>query len=178
MDLPTSVRPQKRKLQHEAVESFTDPQQKKRQELTVQPEGDERSEAIINRLCTVCKDVFASAKDKHRRFSWFYDILGFLESVERGCHFCAQILRNVPYDTVQSLKQEIAQVDIKESDSEPESHPVEKRLKVETCYYKRRGVSFMLRRSAGGQWDILATLNLYFNQDPGKLFIHLGPSLP
>lgn len=168
MDLPTSAQPQKRKIQYEAAESSTDPQRKKRQELVVQLEGDEKSKVIINRLCTVCEDIFASAKDRHRRFSWFYDILGLLESVEKGCHFCAQVLREIPRGVIECFKQEIAEVDVEEPHSQSDSHPVEKRLKVETRYYKRRGVAFMLRRSHGGQFDTLATIALYFNQYPGK----------
>jgi hypothetical protein len=178
MNLSTSAQPRKRKrkLQHEAAESSIESQQKNRQELTVQPGGDGKSELIINRLCTVCEDIFASAKERHRRFSRFYDILGWLESVEKGCHFCAQVLREIPCGVVESLKREIAEVDVKESDSRPESHPLEKRLKVETRYYKQRGVAFMLRRSDGGQLDILATANLY--SDLGKSFIHLRISFP
>jgi hypothetical protein len=38
-------------------------------------------------------------------------------------------------------------------------------------------VTFILRRSDGGQFDILADVDLYFNQVPGKLFIHLRTSL-
>jgi hypothetical protein len=167
---PSWTESRKRKREHEAAKCSTDSPQKNHRGLTIQPEGDRMSEIVLNRLCTICKGIFARAKDSYRRFSWFYDILGLLDSVERGCHFCAQVLRKMRCDVVETLKEELTKVDVKKSDPEPESPLKEDRLKVETRYYQRKGVTFILRHSNGRQSDDLATVDLYFIENSGKVF--------
>lgn len=123
----------------------------------VQHEIDETYGVNVDVLCTVCKGIFARAKDRHRVISWYYDILGLIDSAAKGCHFGVSILRDICPADVEALKANSAELDIKQS----ESQPVEKRLKAETLYYEYRGVAFVLRRS-GGDFGVLATSTLYF----------------
>lgn len=124
-------------------------QRQKRRKLAVQRETGETSEVGVNMLCRTCKEIFASAKNRAHMFSWYYDILGLIDSAAKGCHFCVQVLREIDLADVESLKREFTELDVEQSRS------AEKRLKTETRYYEHMGVAFILRRSDAGQRDYL-----------------------
>ena len=164
MCTPTQ-QPKRRKAiaqRHEAGEIPTPVQQQKRQKLMVQLEIGETLEVGVNMLCTTCKDIFACAKDRARTFSWYYDILGLIDSAAKGCHFCVHVLHEIDLADVESLKREFAELDVEQSKS------VERRLKAETRYYEHMGIAFILRRSDAGQRDCLASSSLYFTQGISK----------
>ena len=50
-----------------------------------QDEAGAMSEISVNSLCDVCEDIFARVKVGMRVYSWFYDILGLVDSAENGC---------------------------------------------------------------------------------------------
>jgi hypothetical protein len=161
----TSRQPKRRKdivQRYETGGKPTSGEQQNRRKLTVQRGTGETSGAGVNMLCTTCKHLFAYAKDRARRFSWYYDILGLMDSAGKGCHFCVQVLRNIDLADVESLKREFAEPNVEPSKS------AEKRLKAETRYYTHMGVAFILRRSGAGQRDYLAHLALYFAQGISK----------
>jgi hypothetical protein len=160
----TSRQPKRRKdivQRYETGGKPTSGEQQNRRKLTVQRGTGETSGAGVNMLCTTCKHLFAYAKDRARRFSWYYDILGLISSAAKGCHFCVQVLRNIDSANVESLKREFAELNVEQSKSV-------KRLKAETRYYKHMGVAFILRRSDAGQRDYLTQLGLYFVQGISK----------
>lgn len=164
MSTPTQQPRRKKSIAqlHETGEMSTPVRQKNRRKLAVQREAEENSEVGINMLCTTCKHIFASAKDRAQTFSWYYDILGLIDSAAKGCHFCVQVLRTINLADIESLKRELAKLNVEKSKS------VEKCLKAETRYYEHMGVTFMLRRRDAGQRNCLASLSLYFPQDISK----------
>jgi hypothetical protein len=165
-DMATTARqPKRRKAIAQYYETGgmpTSAEQQNGRKLTVQRETGKTSEVGANMLCTTCEDIFACAKDRARTFSWYYDIIGLVDSAGKGCHFCVQVLRNIDSAEVESLKREFAEPNLGPSKS------AERCLKAETRYYARMGVAFILRRSGGGQREYLAQLTLYFAQGISK----------
>jgi len=149
-------------VQHQADEKSTPAQGENCFTAKAYDEADETSEASVNVRCAVCKDIVARCKDRNRIFSWYHDIYGLLHSVAKGCHFCTQVLRDIPPGEVESLKREFAESGV------GESNPVEARLKAETLYFEQKGVVFTIRRSNGGEYDRLASIDLYFSRDLGR----------
>lgn len=161
---PTEQRKRRRAIAQrpENEQAPPTPQQQSPREVAVQGETGEVSETVVGILCKTCKDIFAHAKDRARKFSWYYDIIGLIDSAEKGCHFCVQVLRKIDSADVESLKREFAELDV----AQPKS--AEKRLKAETSYYEHMGVAFILRRKDAGTRECLAQLSLYFTQGISK----------
>jgi hypothetical protein len=126
-----------------------------------QSEARESPEAGLSIICAVCKHIFAHAKDEHRASYWYYDIFGLFNSVEKGCHFCTQVLRTMHMEDVEFLKAEI----VKQNDDQSGFPSTDRRLSVETRYYEGMGIAFLLQRKGERLSGCLGTLYLYFMRD-------------
>jgi hypothetical protein len=134
------------------------------QEMPRQSEARESPEAGLDMICAICKHIFAHAKDKDRALFWYYDIFSLFDSVEKGCHFCAQVLRTICIEDVELLKAEV----VEQNDDQSEFPSTDRRLSVETRYYEDRGIAFLLQRKGERLSGSLASLYLYFIRDFGR----------
>lgn len=115
-------------------------------------------------LCSVCEEVFAGVKKGRYTFSYFHSITELVESA-KGCHFCNIVTEDMRSSGTFTKGMENKLL----SKNDRLVTAAEQRLKAETRYVEDIGVSFLLRCIGAFELDVLASVDLLFDDSAGKL---------
>lgn len=120
---------------------------------------------VSSKLCVVCVKTFAEVRPGWvRNFSWFHNIADLIKSAnEAECPICKIVLNKLSAQDIDSLL-----LDLDHADQGPLHTVSEHRLKAEVCYHQNHGLAFILRRSKGREFEVIAEFILEVVSGKGK----------
>jgi hypothetical protein len=153
------------KKRRRSVRSHQTPGKKARAAIVQLEPAPSAEKVSFNNLCSVCEAIFARiSRDRKYTFSWFHNVYELIDSVLKGCHFCNLLMANL--NSKGNLTKDMVHELLKMKEEDPDMVP--NLLKAETRYVWKAGVSFLVRFSDGSEWDVLAHIDLSFEDALGK----------